>query len=277
MELDGRINSIYYSHNYRGIPDITRNIFGKIFCILFFVGSFFFIIDPSYRFIRNYQQVIKRQQLRNLENTEIDWHKEFFSQIFYNTEINGNEYQNKIFSLKGNSKEELKDSSLEKKIYLNSSISYNDYGFRLFDKSSSFDGLEEERLKSDEIFSKSNKNHKKAKRNKIAFDFTNGLNQKNYYNNKNFFKIVEEGKIKNINYLGDLIDKEQNFKLSKSANYLLKSNSSLNEIKTINITSILNIIDKNSDISINDYEKTNRNLRNMLGISHYYNKKSLFL
>lgn len=90
MELDGRINSINYSYNERRIPDITRNIFGKFFCAFIFVGTFFFILHPTYKFIRNYKHESERQQLRNLENTELDRHTEFFSQIFDNPQINGN-------------------------------------------------------------------------------------------------------------------------------------------------------------------------------------------
>lgn len=152
---------------------------------------------------------------------------------------------------------------------MKTSNSYTDNGIGMFDKSSPFEDLETESLELDEIFSMSNKNLKKYLSNKIANNFSIGLNKINHNINKNIIKIDEDNKNRNFNSIGDLINKERKFKILNSSIYLLKSNSSFNDNKTLNINSKLNIIDKKSHSSNNDYQKTKRILSNMLGIPSY--------
>jgi len=47
---------------------------------MFFIGLLVFILNSSHKYIKNYQEELKNQHLRNLEEIEVDWHKELFNQ-----------------------------------------------------------------------------------------------------------------------------------------------------------------------------------------------------
>lgn len=80
MEFNERINIENYSHTENRSSNSFLTVIRTILVGLFFFGALIFILNSSHKYIKNYQEELKTQQLRNLEEIEMDWHMEFFNQ-----------------------------------------------------------------------------------------------------------------------------------------------------------------------------------------------------
>lgn len=80
MEFNERINIENYSLTERRSSNSFTGKIKTILIGLFFIGALVFILNSSHKYIRNYQEELKYQQIRNLEEIEVDWHMEFFNQ-----------------------------------------------------------------------------------------------------------------------------------------------------------------------------------------------------
>jgi hypothetical protein len=80
MENNERINILNYSHTDRRGSNSFIGLIKTVFFGMFFIGLFVFILNSSNKYIKNYQEELKNQHLRNLEDIEVEWHIEFFNQ-----------------------------------------------------------------------------------------------------------------------------------------------------------------------------------------------------
>lgn len=80
MEFNERINIENYSHTERRGSNSFTSVIRTVLFGMFFLGFLAFILNSSHKYIKNYQEELKIQHLRNLKDIEVDWHMEFFNQ-----------------------------------------------------------------------------------------------------------------------------------------------------------------------------------------------------
>ena len=127
MEYNERINIENYSHFERRTPTSFGNIIRTTAVGLSVLVVLFFILNSSQKYVKNYQNEILNQQMRNLENIEKHRHREFLLRNLLEIKNKNSEFKSCI----------LDDNNSNKKYFTKKNIKklnkkYNEKDFNKF-------------------------------------------------------------------------------------------------------------------------------------------------